>query len=1042
MGVPALFRYLTNKYPKLISAAIEETPAVVDGIEIPVDISKPNPNGFENDNLYLDMNGIVHPCTHPVKSIPPPPDTEEEMIIEVFKYVDRLMNMVRPRKLLYMAIDGVAPRAKMNQQRSRRFRSALDAKLKAEEEERQREEMEKHGETIIEPTKEKIKFDSNCITPGTPFMDKLSKYLKYYINDRLNNNPGWKGLKVILSDAGVPGEGEHKIMDFIRRQRNTEGYDPNTHHVMYGLDADLIMLSMATHEPHFKIIREDVFYQQTKYDVRNSYADPTRQDETSIVELPPKPFLFFHINILKEYLEAELKLDDLPFLYDVERIVDDWVFLCFFVGNDFLPHLPSLEIREGAIDTLVKIYKQLLPTFGDYITDSGEINLNYVKEIMIRLGELEDQVFRERRKKEKRYREMLKKRRHEQRLNEGQNKDDKNNKTNNNNNNNNDNNNNNNNNTSSSSSTKKNDLNNDDAPKVSKENNSLIDNSNSTNNKSTKTEEKEEEKKSPEEKKNDNLPELIELSATNPLTSNREILKRKKENLKAAAEQNRNIVALKRAQRLKSQAAAAAAESHSSVNNANPVNELIPLSNKRKYSNDDSSNSSLSLSTSSALSFKKSKVDEDESEDSEPEPEDNIRLWESGWKERYYKNKFGVEINDITFINKVVEAYTEGLCWVLKYYYQGCQSWNWYYPYHYSPFASDFANIKKFNVEFKLGEPFKPFEQLMGVLPAASNSHIPKPFRNLMTDPNSNIFEYYPEEFKIDLNGKKYSWQGVALLPFIDEKRLLSAMEPYYSQLTEEEKERNSRSCEILYVESSNPLYDTMESLYKDNSKIVELTKENSKNLNGSIESLKKNYYLPGDVFISPLKEYELPDLKDLQSIGVKYLNPTFEKGYVFKAYLLPNVELPAPVLTPEDAYWVRIGGKHKKNKLNMDASNRMMRNSFGSDFNRNNRNNYNNNYNNNNNYNRNGNSYNNRNDMTQMFYGDSLNNNNNNNNNNNSNNSNNNNRNNRRFNNRYRNYGGDYFNNNYNNNNNDNNNNNNYQVSRIKKNFFFIIYV
>jgi len=441
-------------------------------------------------------------------------------------------------------------------------------------------------------------------------------------------------------------------MDFIRRQRNTEGYDPNTHHVMYGLDADLIMLSMATHEPHFKIIREDVFYQQTKYDVRNSYADPTRQDETSIVELPPKPFLFFHINILKEYLEAELKLDDLPFLYDVERIVDDWVFLCFFVGNDFLPHLPSLEIREGAIDTLVKIYKQLLPTFGDYITDSGEINLNYVKEIMIRLGELEDQVFRERRKKEKRYREMLKKRRHEQRLNEGQNKDDKNNKTNNNNNNNNDNNNNNNNNTSSSSSTKKNDLNNDDAPKVSKENNSLIDNSNSTNNKSTKTEEKEEEKKSPEEKKNDNLPELIELSATNPLTSNREILKRKKENLKAAAEQNRNIVALKRAQRLKSQAAAAAAESHSSVNNANPVNELIPLSNKRKYSNDDSSNSSLSLSTSSALSFKKSKVDEDESEDSEPEPEDNIRLWESGWKERYYKNKFGVEISDIAFRNK------------------------------------------------------------------------------------------------------------------------------------------------------------------------------------------------------------------------------------------------------------------------------------------------------------------------------------------------------------------------------------------------------
>jgi len=84
----------------------------------------------------------------------------------------------------------------MNQQRSRRFRSALDAKIKADEEERQKEEMERRGETIIEPTKEKVKFDSNCITPGTPFMDKLSKYLKYYVNDRLNNNPGWKGVYI------------------------------------------------------------------------------------------------------------------------------------------------------------------------------------------------------------------------------------------------------------------------------------------------------------------------------------------------------------------------------------------------------------------------------------------------------------------------------------------------------------------------------------------------------------------------------------------------------------------------------------------------------------------------------------------------------------------------------------------------------------------------------------------------------------------------------------------------------------------------------
>jgi len=102
MGVPALFRWLSNKYPKIVSPVIEETARNFDGEEIPVDTTKPNPNGEEFDNLYLDMNGIVHPCSHPEDK--PPPATEAEMMLEVFKYTDRVVNMVRPRKLLMIAV--------------------------------------------------------------------------------------------------------------------------------------------------------------------------------------------------------------------------------------------------------------------------------------------------------------------------------------------------------------------------------------------------------------------------------------------------------------------------------------------------------------------------------------------------------------------------------------------------------------------------------------------------------------------------------------------------------------------------------------------------------------------------------------------------------------------------------------------------------------------------------------------------------------------------------------------------------------------------
>ena len=153
MGVPKFYRWLSERYPQINSVLSDKS-------LLP-----------EFDNMYLDMNGIIHACTHPNDDATSSTLSLREMMLAIFRYIDRMVSEIaKPKKILFMAIDGCAPRAKMNQQRSRRFRSAED-RMESIDKARQ------NGELIDESAL----FDSNCITPGTEFMEQVGKHLRWFI---------------------------------------------------------------------------------------------------------------------------------------------------------------------------------------------------------------------------------------------------------------------------------------------------------------------------------------------------------------------------------------------------------------------------------------------------------------------------------------------------------------------------------------------------------------------------------------------------------------------------------------------------------------------------------------------------------------------------------------------------------------------------------------------------------------------------------------------------------------------------------------------
>jgi 5'-3' exoribonuclease 1 len=309
--------------------------------------------------FFMDFNSIIHPCSAQVISkLNQKVDVNDTLYGTIFdniaSYTLKLIDITQPSDCIYIAIDGIAPRAKMHQQRKRRFLSAQRNKA-------------------ISSFKAKHKipdtqWDSNCITPGTEFMLKLDNYLMTEFKDVVKAKyPSLKNF--IVSGSNEIGEGEHKMIHYIKTNKLTESY---TGDVIYGLDADLIMLSLTTEDRDIVLMRESQDFGQNQ--------SPNKL-----------PYKYLDINNLREGIYDTFQLNN------EQSLINDYVFMCYLLGNDFIPSLSFLKIKEGAVDVLIECYKDVINISKQSIVyqenEKYNINVSILTSLMLSLKKKEDEMF-------------------------------------------------------------------------------------------------------------------------------------------------------------------------------------------------------------------------------------------------------------------------------------------------------------------------------------------------------------------------------------------------------------------------------------------------------------------------------------------------------------------------------------------------------------------------------------------------------------------------------------------------------------------------
>ncbi len=275
MGIPSYFAHILKNHPDLIRKLQTHI-----------------------DNLYMDANSILYETYYENPTM-----TDEEHYMSACRRITEIIADIRPHKCVYIAFDGIAPIAKLKQQRDRRVKSEYLRQMKA----------------LI--TNEPSSSDTIKLTCGTPFMNELEKYLKSYFKAYNETQPH---LSIFISSPLEMGEGEHKLFYHIRKNHE---YHLTTNTAIYGLDADLIMLCLIHSNVPIWIVREKPHFER---------------NDTS------KDMYEFSIQTFKHCIEQQTNSN-----------IHDYVFLCFLLGNDFLPHFPTVNIRTNGISILIDRLKEM-----------------------------------------------------------------------------------------------------------------------------------------------------------------------------------------------------------------------------------------------------------------------------------------------------------------------------------------------------------------------------------------------------------------------------------------------------------------------------------------------------------------------------------------------------------------------------------------------------------------------------------------------------------------------------------------------------------